>query len=175
MAISKFWYQHVTFPKQIDLSTTLAVPCQFLIDQLHYNDNTSLADSDDLLWCRSSKRRPTGLASAIAASGLAMANLTLSPTHHSQISRPSIISPQQSTVLPQEIYWFTDHLRSRHLDYGKPKRRWMVCSGVNGGVATLCACGRDGTHFLEMDSVLSGTGMSSLIDGGSLDLFHEPS
>ena len=46
-------------------------------------------------WRRSSARKPTGLASAIAASGLAMANPALSPTHHAQMS-PPIVSPQQS-------------------------------------------------------------------------------
>ena len=48
-------------------------------------------------WRRSTSRKPSGLAGAIAASGLAMANPVLSPTHQAQISPPSIItSPQQS-------------------------------------------------------------------------------
>ena len=59
-------------------------------------DTASISSKSNRPWRRSSNRKPTGLASAIAASGLAMANPALSPTHHSQISPPSIISPQQS-------------------------------------------------------------------------------
>lgn len=44
-------------------------------------------------WRRSTTRKPTGLASAIAASGLAMANPA---SHQPQMSPPAIISPQQS-------------------------------------------------------------------------------
>ncbi|KAF8167258.1 hypothetical protein B0H34DRAFT_645545 [Crassisporium funariophilum] len=47
-------------------------------------------------WRRSTTRKPTGLASAIAASGLAMANPSLSPSHQAQITSPPIVSPQQS-------------------------------------------------------------------------------
>ena len=43
---------------------------------------------------RSSAQKPIGVASAIAVTGLAMANPALSPTHHSQLS--PIISPQSS-------------------------------------------------------------------------------
>lgn len=59
-------------------------------------DAASVSSKSSRPWRRSSARKPTGLASAIAASGLAMANPALSPTHHSQMSPPSIISPQQS-------------------------------------------------------------------------------
>lgn len=66
--------------------------------QRHNTDTASISSkSSSRPWRRSSARRPTGLASAIAASGLAMANPVLSPTHHAQISPPSIMSPQQST------------------------------------------------------------------------------
>jgi hypothetical protein len=49
-------------------------------------------------WRRSTSRKPTGLASAIAASGLAMANPALSPSHQAQITPPAIVSPQQSAT-----------------------------------------------------------------------------
>ena len=64
--------------------------------QRQNTDTASISSKSNRPWHRSSARKPTGLASAIAASGLAMANPALSPTHHAQISPPSIISPQQS-------------------------------------------------------------------------------
>ena len=64
--------------------------------QRQNTDTASISSKSNRPWNRSSSRKPTGLASAIAASGLAMANPTLSPTHIAQISPPSIISPQQS-------------------------------------------------------------------------------
>lgn len=48
-------------------------------------------------WKRSTTRKPTGLASAIAASGLAMANPSLSAAQHAQIGGPPpVISPGSS-------------------------------------------------------------------------------
>lgn len=64
--------------------------------QRQNTDAASISSKSNRVWRRSSSRKPTGLASAIAASGLAMANPALSPTHHAQISPPAIISPQQS-------------------------------------------------------------------------------
>ena len=64
--------------------------------QRQNTDTASISSKSNRPWRRSSARKPTGLASAIAASGLAMANPALSPTHHAQMSPPSIISPQQS-------------------------------------------------------------------------------
>ena len=67
-----------------------------LTAQRQNTDTASINSKSSRPWHRSNSRKPTGLASAIAASGLAMANPTLSPTHIAQISPPSIISPQQS-------------------------------------------------------------------------------
>ena len=64
--------------------------------QRQNTDAASISSKSNRPWRRSSARKPTGLASAIAASGLAMANPAISPTHHSQITPPTIISPQQS-------------------------------------------------------------------------------
>ncbi len=48
-------------------------------------------------WRRSTTRKPTGLASAIAASGLAMANPTLSSAQHAQMGPPPpVITPGSS-------------------------------------------------------------------------------
>ncbi|KAF8195080.1 hypothetical protein BJ912DRAFT_900980 [Pholiota molesta] len=48
-------------------------------------------------WKRSTTRKPTGLASAIAASGLAMANPSLSAAQHAQIGGPPpVLSPGSS-------------------------------------------------------------------------------
>ncbi|KDR85867.1 hypothetical protein GALMADRAFT_218933 [Galerina marginata CBS 339.88] len=47
-------------------------------------------------WRRSTTRKPTGLASAIAASGLAMANPSLSAAHNQQISPAPIMSAGSS-------------------------------------------------------------------------------
>jgi hypothetical protein len=66
-----------------------------LTAQRQNTDAASISSKSNRPWRRSSARKPTGLASAIAASGLAMANPSLSPSHNSQISVP-IISPQQS-------------------------------------------------------------------------------
>lgn len=64
--------------------------------QRQNTDTASISSKSSRPWHRSNARKPTGLASAIAASGLAMANPALSPSHHAQISPPAIISPQQS-------------------------------------------------------------------------------
>ena len=63
--------------------------------QRQNTDAASISSKSSRPWRRTSTKKPTGLASAIAASGLAMANPALSPTHHSQMS-PTIISPQPS-------------------------------------------------------------------------------
>ena len=64
--------------------------------QRQNTDTASISSKSNRPWRRSSARKPTGLASAIAASGLVMANPAISPSHHAQISPPSIISSQQS-------------------------------------------------------------------------------
>ena len=65
--------------------------------QRQNTDAASISSKSNRPWRRSSNRKPTGLASAIAASGLAMANPALSQTHHTQMT-PPIISPQQSSA-----------------------------------------------------------------------------
>ena len=64
--------------------------------QRQNTETSSINGKSSRPWRRSTTRKPTGLASAIAASGLAMANPVLSPSHQAQISPPAILSPQQS-------------------------------------------------------------------------------
>ena len=63
--------------------------------QRQNTETSSINGKSSRPWRRSTTRKPTGLASAIAASGLAMANPVLSPSHQAQISPPAL-SPQQS-------------------------------------------------------------------------------
>ena len=95
-------------------------------------------------WRRSTTRKPTGLASAIAASGLAMANPVLSPSHSAQIT-PPVVSPQHSissaaskksmtlsgsppymSVSPAQSSTSQQHLKNRSVELSpkrlKPKR-----------------------------------------------------
>ena len=104
--------------------------------QRHNTDASSINSKSGRPWRRSTTRKPTGLASAIAASGLAMANPALSASHQAQISPPAIMSAPQSTTSkkstprsglpymspsPAQSNTSHQHLRTRSADLSLPK------------------------------------------------------
>lgn len=107
------------------------------------NTSATLSTGSKRPWKRSNTRKPTGLASAIAASGLAMANPSMSAAHQAQISPPIIsagsskssaakdtkeslktpylsLSPSRSNVSQRSRSGST-HAKTKSADLGSPR------------------------------------------------------
>lgn len=146
-------------------------------------------------WRKSTTRKPTGLASAIAASGLAMANPALSPSHQAQIPPPTIISPQQSissatskkstpymSISPAQSSASQQHLRTRSTELSpkhlKPKKstNGMSTKGSRPRKSSVSVNSENGSEYFAgvgdevRPEYYSGLGGSSDEDGSGSDL-----
>jgi len=89
----------IKFPSQLPATSSSDKPINSgstvnLTVQRQNTDTSSISGKSSRPWRRSTTRKPTGLASAIAASGLAMANPALSQAQQAQISPPPVPSLQ---------------------------------------------------------------------------------
>ncbi|KAF8893695.1 hypothetical protein CPB84DRAFT_1682834 [Gymnopilus junonius] len=78
-------------------------------------------------WKRSTTKKPTGLASALAASGLAMANPSLSAVHNAQIAPPPIVSPGSSSSTSRD----KDNDKQPYLSRSPSESKASQKSGTN--------------------------------------------
>jgi hypothetical protein len=169
----------VVSPEKSNSASTLNLTVQ--------RQNTDTASiSSKRPWRKSTTRKPTGLASAIAASGLAMANPALSPSHQAQISPPTIISPQQSissatskkstpymSISPAQSSASQQHLRTL-----KPKKSTNGISrkGSRPRKSSVSVNSENGSEYFAgggdeiRPDYYSGLGGSSDEDGSGSDL-----
>lgn len=136
-------------------SANVTSPTAFQAQIQRENTSATLAAGSKRPWKRSATRKPTGLASAIAASGLAMANPSLSAAHQAQISPPIIsagsskssggkdskdsskapymsLSPAASSV-SQRSRSGSAHKKNKSADMGSPRSNKSRKSSIGSG------------------------------------------